>query len=456
LKNGALVLGILFFFAFVASVNAVAPDGVRIITPTNDTWITQRYLNLTGFCNSSTIPFLNATLDYNGIPVLNTTAITNATAFYFNQTVTSDGYYWINLTCYSSDGTSNSSDGLRLIKVDTVPPSIIINGLTNGSTYYSNYSITFNTTAYDAGSNLSKAVYNSTFWIGVHAPNWVGQPVGGGYFNTTNTSTLTAGAVCVNITINDTAGNTNMSYVCFTLAPTTNGAPYAVNILNPANNTGTNTQRYLNLTGICISNTTPLINVTLKYGALTIANASDITNNTAFYFNESVPIDANWYYNLTCYSTDLLSNTSETRLRKIDIIKPLMKINSPANGTNYAYGVAITIGITASDAGVGLDKAKTNDSIWAGVFSPTAGYFNLTNTSTITAGWHCVNVVINDTIGNTNSSYTCFSKEATPPTLTESATNFVDSITGVAFSLLIIAIIIVFVGLYFTFFRSIE
>jgi parallel beta-helix repeat protein len=83
-----------------------------------------------------------------------------------------------------------------------------------------------------------------------------------------------------------------------------------------------------------------------------------------------------------------------------------MTIDAPANASVYYDNNSLTINVTALTTNT-LDSAITNDTNWAGVFAPTASNFNLTNTTTLSVGTHCVNVVVNDTVGNSNSSYVC-------------------------------------------------
>jgi len=84
-----------------------------------------------------------------------------------------------------------------------------------------------------------------------------------------------------------------------------------------------------------------------------------------------------------------------------------MTIDAPINGSIYYYNDSLTINVTAYSVNP-LDSAITNDTNWAGVFSPTGNYFNLTNTTALSLGTHCVNVIVNDTLGVSNHSYVCF------------------------------------------------
>jgi hypothetical protein len=359
-------------------------------------------LNITGICNSSTTPLVNVTLNYNGSAQLNTSDVLNATPFYFNVTAPSDGYYYYNITCYSTNTVSSTSE-TRLLKIDSTPPNVLINQPTNSSSYNTLNPLTINVTASDAVIGLDKAVTNHSYWTGVYSP-------AGNYFNFTNTSALTLGTHCVNVTVNDSLNNYNYSYVCFTL--TTDFAPYAVNILTPPNQT-TATQQYLNITGICNSSTTPLINITLNYNAVSTVNSTTVTNGTPFYFNVSVASDGRYYYNVTCYSTNAMSNTSETRLLRVDTMPPSYGPDyDDAGGVTYD-GAVINVYVYWTDAGAGLDAAlfRTNQTgAWANVstcaFAGTAaGWCNTTiNTAGSATQTICWNQYANDTLAYLNAT----------------------------------------------------
>jgi len=191
--------------------------------------------------------------------------------------------------------------------------------------------------------------------------------------------------------------------------------PDYVAILTPTITPKSVNQRYLNVTGICNSTITPFINITLQYNGTSVANSSDVANATAFYFNESLASDGQFNYNLTCWKAGNIANYSDNYVLYADTVPPNILINTPANSSQQKVQILpLTINATASDSLAGLDKAVTNDSNWTGVFSPSGSYFNLTNTTAVSNGTHCVNVTVNDTAGNSNSSYVCFTIPYTP------------------------------------------
>jgi len=191
-------------------------------------------------------------------------------------------------------------------------------------------------------------------------------------------------------------------------------APYAVAILTPANDSWAN-QQYLNITGICNSSTTPLVNASLQYNGSTQTNTSNVLNATAFYFNVSVVNDGFYYYNITCYSTNTLSNTSETRLLKIDSTPPVVTINAPVNGSTWTLPPVINGTVVEAN----LDAIWTNSTNYFGLDSSTP--FNFSNTSALPDGNYSIKVLANDSVNNSGEAYVFFtisSADATPPTVT--------------------------------------
>jgi len=194
----------------------------------------------------------------------------------------------------------------------------------------------------------------------------------------------------------------------------------------------------LNVTGICNSTTTPLVNVTLNYNTISTVNSTTITNGTPFDFNQSVANDGQYYYNLTCYSTDTLSNTSETRVLRVDTTPPSYGQNYDDAGSVTYEGAVINVYVYWTDAGVGLDSAvfRTNQTgAWTNATTcafagNTAGWCNTTiNTSGNAWQTICWNEYANDTLARLNASMPethCFYVTANKPpqiTLNQPANN---------------------------------
>ncbi len=209
-------------------------------------------------------------------------------------------------------------------------------------------------------------------------------------------------------------------------------APYAVAILTPANDSWTN-QQYLNVTGICNSSTTPLVNVTLNYNDSSTVNASDVVNATPFYFNVSTASDGYYYYNITCYSTNSLSNTSETRLLKIDSTPPEVALTTPANG--YASNETLTqFSFTATDVfstvmNCSLFLNGTLNETNSSTFNNTATQFAVAWLPEGNTTWR---VDCSDSVGNTGSSANRVVKiDRTPPSFNVTSTDVMTNLATI-------------------------
>jgi hypothetical protein len=390
---------------------------VTLNAPLNATWNSSRSINFT-FTPFTYTVFANCSLLlwwYNNgsslATVWNTSNIINNTANKINYTFANDGAYSWNVECWNnaSTPTSNQSIVNWTVFIDATPPSVRIDAPANASTYNAVQPLTINVTANDSGAGLDKAVTNSSLWAGVFSPD-------GNYFNLSNSSALTAGLKCVNVTVNDSLGNSNYSYACFTFST----SPYFVNITSPsALNNSWFAQRYLNFSGICNSSVTPLVNVTLDYNGTRVANASTVLNATTFYFNQSVASDGYYYFNITCYSTNELSNSSPNWLFKIDatppsnlvFVDPTPPLNSWIN-LNYSF-INLTF-VEANPDSCLLTFTYSNGSAanWLMTRSGTNCFLNVTSQPD---GQSIAQVVVNDSADNPASATTQFYVDTASP-----------------------------------------
>ena len=306
---------------------------------------------------------------------INISGTSNSTTF--TKNLTSGTYIW---NCLAYDNNSNYDWGNSnfTLTVDTIAPQISIIYPTN-NTNTTNTQINVNYTVSDA--NLQSC--------------WYSNATGAGAVNYTLTN-------CVNITgrtwleginnvtvwVNDTAGNQNYSRVTFTvdtIAPN-------IQIVYPSNNTNTtNIQINVNYTvsdsgtgiGSCwYTNTSGAVNYTL-------VSCANITGRT-------------WLQginNVSIYVNDTTGNVGSSSVRfTVDTIAPYF--TNLAN-QSLLQGQSLNYDINATDDGVGLGTFAIN---WTTNFSIVASTGVLTSNSGLNLGMYYINVSVNDTIGNLNSS----------------------------------------------------
>jgi len=348
----------------------------------NGTHVNRPYILINVSANDTNLYNITSFV-YNGsFDLINTTTIimTESNAYlFFNQSVSVDGTYYFNATAYDKAGNSNSTNTRNIIIDTTAPYFTFIPE--NATIYYSEDWIGADFNATDNISVVSFSINNSTLFT-INAS---------GYLN--DVPLLPIGIYVVNITINDSAGNTN--WATYELTVQNISAPI-INVNSPINN-------YVKNKNYVLLNVTvydaQLRNMTVWF----FANGSLI--NTTYNHLNGTSVTYNWTslpdgnYNWTAIAGDGLSNSTNTySYFIIDITNPSIIINTPTNTTYNT--TTILINITSNDTNI--------DKTW--FFNGTANetYIGPINI-TYAEGTYQIIAWANDTAGNINSANRTFS-----------------------------------------------
>ena len=318
----------------------------------------------------------------------------NNTNYIFTVDLTGylDGSYtWM---IRAEDNATNSvNSSIRTFMLDTTKPQISIVYPAN-NTNSSNGNLNVNYTVSD--TNLAYCWYsNDSMKVNITLADCG-----------TNITTVTwyEGQHNVTIWVNDSFGNVNRSSVTFsidTIKPN-------IQITYPSNNTNSSNSNLdvnytvsdTNLASCWYSNDSYVKNTSLT-------NCG--TNITTIIWTEGK-------HNVTIWVNDTYGNVNRSSIRfTIDTMAPFF--------TNLANqkvqdGSSLNYDINANDSGIGLGSFAIN---WTTNFSIVASTGVLTNISTLLVGIYYINVSVNDTLGNLNSSVIQINvteRDITPPAVT--------------------------------------
>ncbi|HDZ60309.1 MAG TPA: hypothetical protein ENH46_01245, partial [Candidatus Pacearchaeota archaeon] len=358
------------------------PPSISIVYPSNNTNTTNTLLDVNYTVSDSSLDscwYSNDTMSINtslGTSCNNITTIT-----------WSEGQH--NVTVWANDSNNNEGSDSVTFTIDTTLPVISI-------VYPQN-------TTY----NVNVSELNYTFTEASPDSCWYSTDGGA-----TNSSRVNCGANFTNavsnegsntwtIYINDTAGNENSTSVTFfkdTIYP-------GISILYPSNNTNTtNTLLDVNYT---YTETSPDSCWWTSDAGATNNSLTDCTTNIT---GEAWSEGSN---TIIVYINDTANNENSSSVTfTIDTQPPYF--TNWANQTLSA-GQSLNYDINAADDGVGLDSFAIN---WTSTFSIVSSTGVLTNTSALSVGEYYINVSINDTLGNLNSSILLVNVSAgdtTPP-----------------------------------------
>jgi hypothetical protein len=301
------------------------------------------------------------------------------------------------ITIYANDTANNINSSSVTFRLDSLPPSVSIIFPQN-NTNTTNTQLGINYTASDSGVGLSSCWYTRN----------------NGATNTTldncvNVTGVTWGEGTNNVTIyvNDSLNNVNSTSVRF-----------YVDSINPTINFTypTETQTILSRRNILLNVTSTdanLKNITiyLYNSTLSLINSTNSTTSPLFY-NFSLSTDGIYYFNATAYDNFGNKNSTETRNVTIDSTPPLISVIFPMNNTNTT-NTQLEINYTVSDLHLSScwwtnNSGTSNHSINCG-----------TNITSIVwnEGFNIIQIYVNDTINNQNSSSLTFFVDSTPPTV---------------------------------------
>ena len=313
-------------------------------------------------------------------------------SFYINFTGLDDGMYFVNSTSIDFAGNKNSTE-TRTVVIDTIVPvpSYVTGSDANGSYVGRNFiianisviEVNLNTTNVSL-MNASGAILRSNLTVANQSF----------YINFTG---LDDGMYFVNATVNDSAGNRNISFGTRTVVIDTS-VPVP-SFISPSDTNGGNLSRGYVLANVSVSD------INLQEIIIRLFNSTRAEVNTSS--SSSSPLFANftglaegtYYLNATANDSAGNKNYTETRTLQIEISPPLVSIASPQNVT-YNYNISIPFNFSVSDAGSGIGSCwyavdiEDNVSIACGQ----------NTTLNVSQGSHTLRIYANDTAGNVNGS----------------------------------------------------
>ncbi len=281
-----------------------------------------------------------------------------------------------NITIWANDTTNNLGSASVNFTIDTINPEINITSLVNG-TNSSNVNLDINYTVSDL--HLTGCWYsNDSYSVNTTLSNCA------------NLTSIVWSQGYHNVTIwaNDSAGNENSSSVSFSIDTTKPAISITYPTTNNTNssNTGLNinyTVSDVHLSTCWYSNDSMSLNITL-------ANCG--TNITTVVWSQG-------RHNVTIWVNDTVNNFNQTGVNfTIDSLPPYF--TNLANQT-LIEGQSLNYDINANDTGVGLGSFAIN---WTTKFTIVSSTGILTNSSALALGLYDINVSVNDTLGNLNSS----------------------------------------------------
>lgn len=347
---------------------------VTLLSPANSTVSNNSYLNVS-YAPYGIGKLVNCTLFYNTSSVLNASGVTLNATNYFNQSLSSEGFYDFNVTCFNDTGSKASEE--RRFTLDNSSPVLSLSNPVNGSVWL-NSTVYVNGTVSDA--NLLSITTNSSDF----AQYRTSSP-----FGFWNTGVLTEGNKSVLISANDSAGNAAYVEVDFIVDRT---APNET-IVVPTNNSWLNAEFAINVScrdvvacGSFGSNASYFVNDSaVSAGYFNLTNSSAIPEGWVTYLlqgNDTAQYGGN--VNLSWLNVGF------------DSVAPVLSITAPLNNS-VQTGDGYFINATCVDGTSGCDTLGSNCSFFV---NDSSAPYSLVNSSAIPEGWRTCELILNDSAGN--------------------------------------------------------
>jgi hypothetical protein len=392
---------------------------------------TREYPNATLINATMNVTSLSATLLKNGTPTSNPeTTMLNVGAYNYTGN-------------YSQTENYSASSSTRILTIqDTIAPTILLYGYTNGTFKKAGDSLTLNISVSD--NYRLASIYNCTVYIGTTlAGNITNTSAGWCYGTVTIPTGPSDGNNTLKINATDSQGNvgSNTSYV----VDIDNTQPTAAQPTTLDSYTGS-TSVTITWTGNPGSDSGSGLNF---YEVLRSTDASTYTSlnnttdsSTTSWTNTGLTAGQTYYYKVRTY--DKVNNTRDSSVvsTTIDITAPTVTINTPASGSSYPIGDEVAVNATISDGGSGiatnpLCTVKIGGTSVGSFYSSSSSYClgNVTMPSGLPSGSTEFNVTVNDKAGNAGSGTTTITISAvadtTPPVVTASGPSGTLSSSGV-------------------------
>jgi len=285
-----------------------------------------------------------------------------------------------NVTVWVNDTSGNENHSSVTFTVDTIKPYFIN---ASNQNIYTNESAFINISAVDntGGVGFGYCAVNDTINFQINSTCGL-----------TNKTTLTVKQYFINVSINDTVNNTNFTVVWVNVS-----AQIIIDTTKPYFTFTPDSQTLeLNFTGLGVNFTAT---DETSFGSYAVNDTTNFQiNSTGWIKNITMLINKTYFVNITINDS---SNNLNSTIFKIDVndtLKPYFN-PLPVNQTIYT-NQSLRYDINAFDVGVAGIIYFVNDTINF-LMNSTGGLNNIT---TLTIQNYTINISINDTQGNVNSS----------------------------------------------------
>ena len=312
----------------------------------------------------------------------------SSNAYFVNFTGHADGVYFVNATANDTYNNANST-GIRTFVIDTTKPLISFG--TGNQDSGANVSVDWvymNVSASDLNENtITFKLYNTT-------SNYNTTSYTGGTTRTINITGVPDGVYTYNVTVNDSAGNVNVTETRTITVDTTNPLISFGTITEAS---GVNRSQSWIYANVSITETN-IANVTFS-----LSNVTGIVNSTTFAVDTrtinwtGLTTNGVYYYNVTVTDYTNHVNSTITNIITLDTTSPNATLVTPANNS-YVNNVTQNYTVNISD-NIGVANATLN------IVNSTGAVVNQTTTS---FGGGVVNSVIGTVVTLVDGVYTWF------------------------------------------------
>jgi len=351
---------------------------ITTFSPTNTTFTTS-----TIFFNASANQAIeNWTVNYNG---------TNITDFSINTTLTvEDGFHQAFFYANNSAGDLGVNSDIFFTVDSTNPLISYVSPTENNNTIFSRDWIFVNVTVTETNEDtITFVLFNSTSQL--NSTSFTDST------RTINFTNLPDETYTYNVTVNDTAGNSNTTETRFITLDTTNPA---ISYETPTTPSGNTTQTFIEV-NVTASDTNLDSIIIYIYNSSSLVQSNISTSSPLFVNLTGLP-DETYTVNATANDTTNNLNSTSDRTITIDTIAPQVTVTFPNETLSFQeININLSVNWTVSDSGAGLDTCTLE---YDGVNTTVTCLDNSTNINITSITNKSLVFYVNDTLGNSNSS----------------------------------------------------
>jgi len=290
-----------------------------------------------------------------------------------------------NVTVFANDSAGNENSSSVTFRIDTLPPSI---QFTN-QTILDNESLNHDINGTDLGVGVESFAVNGTSPFNI--------TISTGFLR--NNSGLPIGNYSVNVSVNDTLGNLNSTIVGIEVRDSTAPINFNPNVTinSPTNISFTTTTISFNVTAVDDDGMSDVV-YTLD-GGLNNFTMNNLSTSPTEWTAENTTM-AQGSHTVIFYANDTSNNlnNSENVTFFIDTIAPAIQFSNQTLFDNDT----LSHDINATDDGSGVQNFAINNTA---NFTITITGGVLTNTTLLPIGNYSIQLEVNDSLGNTNTTH---------------------------------------------------